>query len=187
MAETLNTMNEVLEVRKEKLGREHGFTLLAMLNFSRVKIAMGDLEGAEALLEEGLKVGERNYGPDHVGCLWARSLIAKIWIQQEKWRDTERLLVDNTQRQHNLLQGRGKYHPDRLDGLVMLATVYNALGQLDDCIRVADEALQGFKRIDGSNHPVARRLEEDKKQWMGQASVDESSTASLLKLRSHTF
>ena len=62
-------------------------------------------------------------------------------MRQKRWEEAERHLVDVTERQRNLLQGRGRYHPDRLGGLVELAAAYHALGRIKECNRVVDEAL----------------------------------------------
>jgi hypothetical protein len=75
------------------------------------------------------------------------------------------MLRDVTERQRSLLQGRGEYHPDRLGGLVELATVYNALGKYDECKRVAKEALEGLERISKREHPVAKKLKADLEAW----------------------
>ena len=161
-------MIEVFETRKQKLGREHGFTLLAMTNLALVKSGLGNQEGAEELVLEALPIAERNLGADHHACLWGRYHLGKIWVQQKRWDEAERLLVDVTERQRNLLQGRGQYHPDRLGGLVELAAIYNALDKIEECDRVVSEALHGFERISTSEHPVARKLKEDVGSWTAE-------------------
>ncbi|KAL1607692.1 hypothetical protein SLS60_002627 [Paraconiothyrium brasiliense] len=181
-------MTEILGIRRKKLGREHGMTLIAMVNLARVKIALGDLKDAEDMLQDVLPIGERNYGSDHVGLLWGRFHLSTIWVRQERWREAERLLVDIVARQCNLLQGRGKYHPDRLIALKTLARVYYELGRLYDCARVADEALEGFNKINATDHPVAASLREEKKSWVGErVVVSRMDSVASPTLRSNTF
>jgi hypothetical protein len=158
-------MEEVLEVRKEKYGKEHGFTLLSMVNLSSVRSGLDDLKGAEELLQSALEIGERDLGRDHQACLWGRYLLGKIWVKKKEWAKVEPYIVDVTHRQMRMLQGRGRYHPDRLGGLVDLVTVYHALGKAEDRDRVAYEALEGFKEINGSEHPVAKGLRADMEKW----------------------
>ena len=165
LQEAKEMMEEVLKVRKEHLGKEHGFTLLSMVNLSSVRSGLGDLVGAEELLQSALEVGERDLGRDHQACLWGRYLLGKIWLKREEWAKAEPYIIDVTSRQMRMLQGRGRYHPDRLGGLVDLATVYNALGKTEDRDRVAHEALEGFEKINGSRHPVASGLREDMNAW----------------------
>ena len=171
-------MIEVLEIRKEKLGREHQYTLLAMANLARVKCELGSLKEAEELILLGLPIAERNLGTGHIASLWARYHLGKIWVRQKRWEEAERHLVDVTERQRNLLQGRGQYHPDRLGGLVELATVYHALGRVQECNRVVDEALAGLERISTVEHPVAKKLKEDRKRWMEENNEKNDRTES---------
>ena len=164
-------MIEVLETRKKKLGREHQYTLLAMANLARVKCELGNLKEAEELILLGLPVAERNLGTGHIAYLWARYHLGKIWVRQKRWEEAERHLVDVTERQRSLLQGRGQYHPDRLGGLVELAAVYHALGRFQECNRTVDEALAGLEKISTSEHPVAKKLKEDRKIWMQESEM----------------
>ncbi|KAF1979519.1 hypothetical protein BU23DRAFT_636550 [Bimuria novae-zelandiae CBS 107.79] len=158
LAEAHKMMAEVLQLRKEKLGKEHGLTILGMINLSRVKGALADLEGVENLLQEALLLGERNYGPDHALVLWGRCLLAKTWAQQTRWLEAEQLLIAVTESQRTALQGAGKYHPDRLAALVELTAVYDALGRIEDCTKLADEALDGFSKLGLDEHPMAKRM-----------------------------
>ena len=159
-------MIEVFETRKKKLGREHAYTLLAMVNLALVKSRLGNLKDAEELVLLALPIAERNLGRDHMGCLWGRYHLGKILVQQKRWEEAERHLVDVTERQRNLLQGRRQYHPDRVGGLVELAAVYNALGKFEECSRVVDEALDVLEKISTIDHPVAKKLRDDRKRWM---------------------
>lgn len=160
-------MIKVLEVRKKKFGREHRFTVLATVNLARVKCELGNLNGAEELILQALPIAERNLGTIHNGYFWTRYHLGKILVRQKRWEEAERHLFDVTERQRKSLQGRGQYLPYRLDGLVELALAYHALGRSQECNRVVDEALAGFENITGtSEHPVAKKLREDRKRWM---------------------
>lgn len=155
------TMIEIFEIRKKKLGREHGYTLLAMVNLALVKQGLGMKKDAEELILMGLPIAERNLGADHMACLWARYHLGKIWVQQGRWIEAERQLEDVTERQRDLLQGRRQYHPDRLGGLVELATVYKALNKVEKYDKVVEEALSVFEKLNQSEHTVAKRLREE--------------------------
>lgn len=200
LQEAHEAMLEILETRKEKLGREHAYTLLAMVgvimvskrrppigsayckstictdqmlqvNLALVKSGLGDLEGADSLIHQGLPIAERNLGPDHVACLWARYHIGKIWVKQKRWEEAELHLIDCTERQRNLLQGRGQWHPDRLGALIELATVHHARGNMEECNRVVDEALVGFEKVTKNyEHPIAKKLKADRQRWNDERS-----------------
>ena len=166
-------------MRKEKLGREHAYTLLAMVNLARVKSSLGDTEGAEALFIEGLPIAERNLGVEHFAYLWARYELGKVWIRQKRWTEAEILLKDITEKQKTLLQGRGRFHPDRIGGLIELANVLHVLGKHEECEGVVDEALRSLSRISKTEHPFATKLKADRDEWRRErdASVPTASTA----------
>jgi len=77
------------------------------------------------------------------------------------WKEAQVQLVDVTERQRNLLQGRGEFHPDRLGGLVELGRVYNELGEFENCRRVAHGAVYALGRISTKEHSVARNLKNN--------------------------
>jgi hypothetical protein len=161
-------MEEVLKVRKEKLGKEHGFTLVAIVNLSCVESALGNLYSAEKLLLSALDVGERGLGRDHQACLWGRYLLGKLWLKRGQHERVVPCMVDVTTRQSRMLQGRSEHHPDHLGGLVDLATAYHTLGKPEDRDRVALEALEaleGFEQINGSQHPIAKQVRTNMERW----------------------
>jgi len=176
LEEAHEMMLEILETRRRKLGREHAYTLLAMVNLAQIKRELGGLKDAEELIQLALLVGKRNLGDGHIAYLWARYLLGQIWVRQERWEEAEQLFVDVTHRQQSLLHGRGRYHPDRLGGLVELTTVYNALGNEEERDKIADEALDGFDKISRTEHPLARRLREDKERWNKNKKSKSSGT-----------
>jgi len=159
------TMIDILETRKRKLGKEHAYTLLAMVNLALVKCEMGMVDEAEVLIQHGLPIAARNLTKGHIAYLWGRYHLGRIWVLQERWEEAEVYLLDVTERQRHLLQGRGQYHPDRIGGLVELATVYNALAKFDDCDRVVEEALTALEKISTTEHPVAKKLKENSAEW----------------------
>lgn len=185
LVEAHKTMTEVLETRKTKLGKEHGYTLLAMANLATIKRDLRDSTGAEQLMLAALPIAERNVGVDHSAYLWGRIRLGSIWVQQQRWEEAESLLVDVTERQKYILQGRGEYHPDRVEGLIELANVHNALGKHDDCERVADEALDIMKKISKTEHPFATKLKADREVW--RTNREASTTSAEESLATQRF
>lgn len=170
------TMIKILEIRKEKLGKEHAYTLLAMVNLARVKCAMGMTYEAEALIQHGLPIATRNLGEGHIAYLWARYHLGRIWVLQERWAEAVTYLLDVTERQRYTLQGRGEVHPDRIGGLIELATAYNALGNVEECERVTEEALAALTRISTTEHPEAKKLKENRIVWRQQRAESTGRT-----------
>ena len=100
-------MNQVINVRKKILGREHAFIFLAALTMARIKVKLQDFETADAILSEGVPVAERNYGRDHVGVLFCRYHLGRLRARQERWIEARDILIDVTERQKVTYQGMG--------------------------------------------------------------------------------
>ncbi|KAF2032794.1 hypothetical protein EK21DRAFT_98630 [Setomelanomma holmii] len=138
-------IDEVRRVREEKLGKEHAFTLLAILHLAVVKSGLGDHTGAEKLVRMGLPIAERNFGPYHIASLWGRCALGKICMRQNKWAEAEETLEDGLER----------HHPSRVSALADLAAAYNTL------------ALVGYDRISPSGeHMDAGKLRTNHIVWM---------------------
>lgn len=161
-------ISDVLEKRKIQLGKEHPYTLLAMVNKALIKSACGCLEEAEDLLRSGLEVANRNLGRDHVGTLLGRTLLASVLIQQQRYEDAEEILRDTTERQKHMQSHRGNYHPDRVTALVELAKCYRLQGKVESSIQACDEALDGFESfVLVKEHVIARDLKTARLKLVG--------------------
>jgi tetratricopeptide (TPR) repeat protein len=152
------TMTEILEIRRARLGKEHPYTLLAMVNLAVVLSASGRTTEAEGLIRWGLPVADRNLGPDHIGTLFGRHTLACILVQDGRYAEAEELLVHVTESQKRMGSHRGDYHPDRLGALIGLARCHFMLGKVEQAIAVCDEAIQGFDTISVAPHPLALGL-----------------------------
>lgn len=170
---------DVIEIRKAKLGREHGFTLLATLNQARVKVVLEQFEAADKLFSECLPIAERNHGPDHMAILFAKFCLGRMRCREERWEDARDILVDVTERQKTALQGWGRDHPDRLGGLLELVKAHHALGEYDERDEVAVEALQIFDKVTTGNHPWAKRLRAESDEWKRQRQQNISEKIAL--------
>ncbi|KAK5110685.1 hypothetical protein LTR85_000746 [Meristemomyces frigidus] len=163
-------MTEIVEIRKEKLGREHAYTLLGMLYLARVKIDLDKLKEAEELFDFMLPTAERNHGKNHMAVLFGRFHMGRMRARQGRWAEARDILVDVTERQKVCLQGWGRFHYDRVGALRVLAEVHNALGEHDECDAVVAETLLGFERITTMVHPWAVKLRADLAEWKRQRS-----------------
>ena len=173
-------MDEIIEIRKVKLGREHGFTLLATLNQARVKVCLEKFDEADQLFNECLPIAERNHGKEHMAILFARFCQGRMRCRQKRWADARDILINVTERQRHTLQGWGRDHPDRLGGLLELIKAHDALGELDERDEVATEALRVFKKVTTVDHPWAIKLQAQTEEWKKQrlnsaAAIEETS------------
>ena len=167
---------EVIEIRKKKLGREHGFTLLATLNQARVKVVLEQFEAADHLFSECLPIAERNHGPNHMAILFAKFCLGRMRCRESRWEEARDILVDVTERQKTALQGWGRDHPDRLGGLLELVKAHDALGEHDERDDVASEALRIFETVTTVEHPWARKLRANSNEWKRQKEQSLSQT-----------
>ncbi|KAK4242331.1 hypothetical protein C8A03DRAFT_40299 [Achaetomium macrosporum] len=149
-----DTMAEVLAIRRAKLGKEHPYMLLAMVNLAIVLGAAGELGTAEDLIRQGLPVADRNLGRDHIGTLFGRHTLACILAQRGRYAEAEELLVHVTDSQKRMGSHRGDYHPDRLGALIELARCCYMSGKLDRAIAICDEAIRGFDAINSRSRMV---------------------------------
>jgi hypothetical protein len=163
-------MNQVFDVRKRVLGREHAFTLMAMLTIARIKVELQDFQTADAILSEGLPVAERNHGRDHMGVLFGRFHLGRLRVRQERWIEARDILVDVTERQKVSLQGMGRWHFDRISALYELARAHNALGEHAECDRVVEECHAAFQKATTQEHPRARELQTLHEKWRAERS-----------------
>ncbi|KAK3318124.1 hypothetical protein B0H66DRAFT_225887 [Apodospora peruviana] len=151
-------MQEVLETRKTDKGKEHPYTLLAMLNTAVILTAAGRANDAEELMREGLQVADRNLGPDYMGTMHGRQVLAGILIEQGRYAEAESILVRVTEGQKRIPSPRGDVHPDRLGSLIELCRCSFLMGKINRAIEICDEAIHGFESIDAQDHPLARDL-----------------------------
>ncbi|KAF2197372.1 hypothetical protein GQ43DRAFT_484192 [Delitschia confertaspora ATCC 74209] len=159
-------IQEVIEGRKRRLGKEHPFTLLAMANAAIVKLTLGKLDEAEDLLRAGLPIAERNLGEDHIGTLFGYQNLGSLRIRQGRYQEAEKILVDVTTRQKRMLSHRGDYHPDRLGAMIELAKCLRLQGRIAESVRVCDETLKGFGEISVREHPLARGVKGARKRMV---------------------
>ncbi|KAJ3545083.1 hypothetical protein NM208_g2692 [Fusarium decemcellulare] len=151
-------MTEVLETRRAKLGKEHPYTLLAMVNMAIVLTAMGQYKKAEDLVLEGLPVAGRTLGRDHIGTLFGRQTHAAILLERREYAAAEEILLQVAESQKHMASHRGDYHPDRLGALIELARCSFALSKIDRAAAICDEAIYGLDSISMEEHPLAISL-----------------------------
>ncbi len=163
--EAAQGLKKIVEIRKVKLGREHGLTLVAMLFLARVQIHLMDYDAADELFKFMVPTAERNYGKEHMAVLFGRFMLGNLRAKQGRMIEARDILVDVTERQKTSLQGWGRHHYDRIGALRVLAHVHNTLGEYEECDEVVKETLKGFENITTVEHPWAAKLQADWAEW----------------------
>lgn len=152
----------VVEVRRKKLRADHAFTLLAMLTMARIKVELEEFDAAEKIFDEGYPVAAQNHGEDHMAVLFCRFHIGRMRVRQKRYAEARDILADVAARQKYNLQGRGRYHLDRIGVLVELATAHMELREFDEYDQVVEETLEAFRVSTTVEHPKAKKL---KAEW----------------------
>ncbi|KAI9835608.1 MAG: hypothetical protein M1819_002059 [Sarea resinae] len=176
---------EVAEQRKQKLGKEHPYTLWATCNLARVETALGYLEQAEDRMNVGLQIAQRNLGEDHIGTLYGRVYLAQVLVAQERYEKAEEMFLDVIERHKHMASASNSYHPDRISAMSYLFECYRRQGKFEDALCLCDEILTGLRIIGGHAHPLTRQLEDTRKELLEvSTSRRDSAHASITTLTS---
>ena len=163
-------MEEVLEKRTIKLGKEHPFTLWAIANLARMKSLMGQLQEAEADLRAALAVATRDFGPENYGTLFGKIFLAETLMRGQRYGEAEELLVQTTIT-HRRISANGE-HPDRIRALELLSLCYQRQGQVEVAVLKLHEAVSGLGILGGHLHPYMKLLKESLDELHRQRPVD---------------
>ncbi|OJJ42353.1 hypothetical protein ASPZODRAFT_2122381 [Penicilliopsis zonata CBS 506.65] len=171
------TMQQVLDCRKDKLGKEHPYVLLAMANLARVKTALGEHSEAETLVRTGLEIADRNLGENHIGTLMGRTVLGIILTNESRFGEAEATLLQVMEKQRFLTSSRGDFHPDRLGTMIELCRCYKLQRKYDESICLCDEIIQGLQQISLKQHPLERKTEAEKQDLIERKRVAEGIEA----------
>ena len=166
-----NTLSqEVFNIRKQRLGKEHPYTLWATCNFARVKARRGSLENdqtlvheAKEMLEDGISVAKRNFGHDFIGTLFGRQHLANVFFLQKKYARAEEEFVDIMERQKRLPAARNGTHPDRIGTMGMLIECYESQHRYEGAMATCDIVLQELDAIGAQHHSMRRKAVRKRK------------------------
>jgi tetratricopeptide (TPR) repeat protein len=162
-------MVRVLEERREKLGKEHPYTLLAIVNLSRIKTALHQTDEAEALLRTALPIAERNLGENHGGTLLGRVWLSQVLVHQKRYSEAEDILTKVVERQRYESSAREDgEHTDRIQALWFLLQCYQLQSKIEDAIRIGNELSEGVRNVGGeglgTQHVFAKLLADKQKE-----------------------
>jgi tetratricopeptide (TPR) repeat protein len=161
-----NKMMFVLEKRKEMLGKEHPYTLLAICNLGRVKSAMGHHSEAATIMKEAAAIAERNLGEDHFGVLAGKTHYAQVLVHLGRFSEAEEIffaVVDKPQ--YRKATDEDGEHPDRLVALWYLVGCLEKQGKLQGALEICQGLVESLQEIGGNslglNHKFAAMVEEE--------------------------
>jgi len=158
-------MTIVYETRKQQLGPEHHWTLLAVLYLARAKSEMGFHQEAETMIRNGLETAERNIPKGHIAFLMARTIHAQVLVKLKKYDEAESIfytLADKAP--YSRLADDDGDHPDRLTNLWLLLRCLEEQGKYEEELRVGEDFLLGLSTIGGQGagmkHRILRKVEK---------------------------
>ncbi|KAL8669814.1 MAG: hypothetical protein Q9168_005618 [Polycauliona sp. 1 TL-2023] len=137
----------IVEQRKLQLGDKQPHTWMAQGTLGRIKAAMGDVDDAERLFSDLLPVAARHLGDSHLEVLSHRNHHSKILIQQKRYDEAEKLLLNTSKRENYKMATFASDHPDRWDALWTLVECYQKQEKFDQSLAVCKELLEAVKAI----------------------------------------
>jgi tetratricopeptide (TPR) repeat protein len=150
-ADALKLFQEVLALRKAKLGPDHVDTLKSMGSIATTYYALRRYQEALNLDQETLALRKAHLGPDHPDTLRSMNALANNYAALGRWQDALKIQEETlTQRKAKL----GSDHPDTLASMSNLANSYAALGRHAEALKLHEEALALLKAKLGSDHPI---------------------------------
>ena len=145
---------EVFALRKEKLGREHIYTLWAGLNLARIKALRGEIDEALAIFLPGHDIARRNLGEDHFGVLFGKMHHGRILLYAKRYQEAEDLFTEIIESH----RGPRKGHPDRLFAIFSLIKCRNILGRQAETTALLEELTESTKALFGEDHAWVKYL-----------------------------
>ena len=156
--ESHERMKFVLEQRKERLGKEHPYTLLATLYLAQLKSEMGQHAVAERMIREGLAIAERNIGEQHTAVLAAKSAYARILVRVGRPNEAENIFRDLAQKpQYSKTSDEDGDHPDRLAALWFLIDALEKQQKIEEALKICEALAIGLQEIGGHGHGLGSK------------------------------
>ena len=158
-------MQAVLEARRALLGKEHPYTLYAVLNTARLMSASGAPRDAEALLAPIIPIAGRNLDPNHFGTLIGLAHLSGILVKQGRYQDAEDVYIDviRRHRYESAAKADGEL-PRRILTMSALVTCFQAHGKYEDTLKVWRDVMDALSAIGGSDlglkHPFTSHVRE---------------------------
>lgn len=147
---------DVLNKRKQKLGKEDQWTLHSVLYLSRINFARGIHDEVGRGLRAGLIVAHKNLGPEHFGTLFGESRLGRMLICQKRYVEAEDLLLKTIETYRIMPGGREGRHPDRLSAMFHLAHYYRLQQKFEPAVDLCHEIIFIMESIEGKIRPYMK-------------------------------
>jgi tetratricopeptide (TPR) repeat protein len=139
-----------LEIRRDKLGREHPDTLASMYDLAKSLGQAGKLRESETMHREVLEIRRRVLGDEHVDTLKSLGALGSALLSTGKLDESERVLRQAVKLDERVL---GEEHKVTLEAMAGLASTLTERGKLDAAEAMARRVLGIRRRVLGEEHP----------------------------------
>ncbi|KAI0122394.1 hypothetical protein F4814DRAFT_458068 [Daldinia grandis] len=169
-------LNFIAKQRRETLGREHPFTLLAILHLARLKSSLGKHEEAKKIMDENLKIAVRNHGEDHIAVIAAKTHYANILVELNQYEEADQIFNLVTQKaRYKLFTDEDGDHPDRISAMWFQVKCLDKQGKSAGALRLCDGILTALGDVGGNrlglNHKIVKMVERKKAELVQQISL----------------
>ena len=189
--DALRLIDEVIAIRKARMGKDAGWTFFSIGTKAIVLSALGRLDEAEGIMRYIIPIAIRNAGADHIAVLFARHTLSTILIELGRLEEAERILLEVADAQKTMSSRRGNFHPNRIASLTELARCYHLQGRLDESIAICDETIQGTEEISESRDAFTEILMSAQAQTVELKEADSPSSFktanAVIKFPEHLF
>lgn len=150
---------EVLEQRRNKLGKENPYTLWAICNLARIKSALGRMDEAEREMRATLPIAIRNLGENHFGTLSGKTHLAQVLVRQKRYDEAKEIFKDVIQRSRYEAGTREEgEHPDQIMAMWYAAQLHQLCGNFEEAMHLLEIVSSSLSLIGGTLHPFAKKL-----------------------------
>ncbi len=146
----LGLKEEVLRLRREKLGSERQDTLRAMQSLAISYRDAGRMEEALGLEEELLRLRRKKLGPGHLDTLSSMQNLAVSYSDFGRLEEALELEEEVLRLRRKKL---GPEHPETLSSMQNLAISYKTADRLEEALELEEEVLRLRRKKLGSEHP----------------------------------
>ncbi|KAK0224845.1 hypothetical protein EDD85DRAFT_891466 [Armillaria nabsnona] len=143
-------LQKALEYCECYFGKHHKNTLISMNNLALTYDMLGQLEKAEMLQTETLKLRREVLGEHHPDTLISIGNLASTYKELGRLEEAEMLQIETFKLHREVL---GKCHPDTLISMGNLASTYKKLGRLEEAEILQTETLKLRREVLGVHHP----------------------------------
>lgn len=181
LRESHERMKFVLEQRRQRLGKEQPYTLLATFYVAQLKAALGQHDVAVKMISDLLVIAGRNVGEQHTAVLGAKCQYGRILIEMGQFEKAEVILRDVAQKKHyKKFSDEDGDHPDRLGALWYLISCLEKQSKIEQALEECDSMAVGLKEIGGrglgSKHKIASKLQEKRSGLESKLNAEVQNT-----------